>query len=674
MTPHDDIRARRRKDRESGQAMVEFALILFPLLLLGRRHHPVRHRSQLLARHAAPRQPGRALGGRELVARLPPHAGDAGCNATPACTRGAHQHDAPALPRVPGSLERSREQRLREVCAADDGDSTTTTVRSERLSACASRRRSVRAASPARHDHLRAAATMRIENNVPDHLRLTPCATADVNQRHAPADRARPGHGHVRAPPSGLPRARWVRHRDRELVHARQAPADEGRRRRVRRRHRVGVPVRLADRRRGSKRRRALYAGPNNPQIGGVPNSSIHTVLNGSALVRRRLEPRAARAEQRRCNASVCAAKILDVKVTEDNSFPLASLIPLFPDIKRKARIEIQEAEGISGLLPIAVRAPEPVSAAAVFYNESTGNDPRREVPREEQRHLPDSQRPPGMDDLQHRGLEHVGATSRLRRRRVLPLAISFRGACDTSLPNPNTKITTTAAPCFEDNYVGQPINTLCNQGSSTQIVNCYYATGTWPTESVQSGLQFIRGYGTRRRSTTRRPQVRSAYLENVSCQVSGVNGRVLQRAPEQQLPGEGARRGRHLARSSRTRRRIRPNTTVRDADRRQRAGPLRHRARRRLDVLQHGNQCDLQYSGSPNATGVVEYSSQGSASSPHAAPDRQQPGAMRWPSRSRFGEARSTEPRRLQQRRERQLQQQLPLVPHRHGDRSARA
>ena len=34
MTPHDDIRARRRKDRESGQAMVEFALILLPLLIL----------------------------------------------------------------------------------------------------------------------------------------------------------------------------------------------------------------------------------------------------------------------------------------------------------------------------------------------------------------------------------------------------------------------------------------------------------------------------------------------------------------------------------------------------------------------------------------------------------------------------------------------------------------
>ena len=34
MTPHDDIRARLRKDRESGQAMVEFALILLPLLML----------------------------------------------------------------------------------------------------------------------------------------------------------------------------------------------------------------------------------------------------------------------------------------------------------------------------------------------------------------------------------------------------------------------------------------------------------------------------------------------------------------------------------------------------------------------------------------------------------------------------------------------------------------
>ena len=55
-------------NRESGQAMVEFALILFPLLLHRRGNHPVRHRAELLARHAAHREPGRALGGRELHA------------------------------------------------------------------------------------------------------------------------------------------------------------------------------------------------------------------------------------------------------------------------------------------------------------------------------------------------------------------------------------------------------------------------------------------------------------------------------------------------------------------------------------------------------------------------------------------------------------------------------
>ena len=52
---------RHREDRESGQAMVEFALILFPLLMLV-VDHPIRHRAELLARHEPHRKPGRALG------------------------------------------------------------------------------------------------------------------------------------------------------------------------------------------------------------------------------------------------------------------------------------------------------------------------------------------------------------------------------------------------------------------------------------------------------------------------------------------------------------------------------------------------------------------------------------------------------------------------------------
>ena len=64
----------------------------------------------------------------------------------------------------------------------------------------------------------------------------------------------------------------------------------------------------------------------------------------------------------------------------------------------------------------------------------------------------------------------------------------------------------TSPAPCFEDNFVGQSITNLCNQGVNTQIVNCYDDTGNWPTENTVSGLQFIRGYPTGSVSEPARP------------------------------------------------------------------------------------------------------------------------------------------------------------------------
>src|SRR3989304_5379769 len=94
------------------------------------------------------------------------------------------------------------------------------------------------------------------------------------------------------------------------------------------------------------------------PQVGGVPGSDIHVVLNGSTWYDDDSNPLPAELNDP-VNTSICDAKILDVKVTEDNVFPLFSLIPLFPDVKRKARIQIEEAESIKeDLLPIAVRAP----------------------------------------------------------------------------------------------------------------------------------------------------------------------------------------------------------------------------------------------------------------------------------------------------------------------------
>ena len=267
-----------------------------------------------------------------------------------------------------------------------------------------------------------------------------------------------------------------------------------------------------------------LYAGANNPQIGHVPNASIHSVLNGSAWYDDDSNP-APIEKNSPLNPSVCDAKILDVKVTEDNSFPLASLIPLFPDIKRKARVEIQEAEGISGLLPIAVRAPEPVSAAAVFYNEANGSVLAV-------KYLVKNNSIFGMpgglqgwssfnteDSSTWANFTPAGATGVL-------LAVSFRGACNTGLPSPNTKIVTTGAPCFEDSGFAN-VDALCNQGSSTQIVNCFYTTGNWPTEAAQSGLHFIRGYqnlNPNQGPFADPPAIESAYLTNVNCMVAGVS------------------------------------------------------------------------------------------------------------------------------------------------------
>ena len=76
---------RHRRQDESGQAIVEFAFVLFPLLTLVAV--VLRHRPQLLARHEPDREPGCSLGGRQrLAARVPApgHHLHANCRPPPA--------------------------------------------------------------------------------------------------------------------------------------------------------------------------------------------------------------------------------------------------------------------------------------------------------------------------------------------------------------------------------------------------------------------------------------------------------------------------------------------------------------------------------------------------------------------------------------------------------------
>ena len=273
------------------------------------------------------------------------------------------------------------------------------------------------------------------------------------------------------------------------------------------------------------------YAGANNPQVGGVPNTNVHTVLNGTAWYDDDSNPLPAENNLFPPSTSLCSSMKLDVKVTEDNSFPLASLIPLFPDIKRRARVEIQEAEGIFGLLPVAVRAPEPLSAAAVFYDESAGSVPAKKILAVKYFVKSNSVAPGGLQGWTTFNSEDGTAGANTWAKFAMPsnqvgvaIAISFRGACyDASIPGgpaipqTQTKITTSPAPCFQDEYIGQTLSNLCNQGTNTQIVNCYYSTGNWPTESTVSGLQFIRGYPTTGNGNLA-PVLRTAYFSTNTC------------------------------------------------------------------------------------------------------------------------------------------------------------
>lgn len=69
-----------------------------------------------------------------------------------------------------------------------------------------------------------------------------------------------------------------------------------------------------------------------------------------------------------------CSTRTLDVKATDDDAPFLFGLLPIRVDPKAKARVEIQQVEAQSGMLPWAVPDVEPAAVAAIFVDENTGN------------------------------------------------------------------------------------------------------------------------------------------------------------------------------------------------------------------------------------------------------------------------------------------------------------
>ena len=248
-----------------------------------------------------------------------------------------------------------------------------------------------------------------------------------------------------------------------------------------------------------------------NPQIGVVDANDVHVVVNGADWWDDDTSTNPP--DFTTPAGSVCQAMILDVKATEANSPPLFGFLGLWPDVKRKARVQIEEVEGIRGLLPISVRVPKPLSTAAVFYNEQTGAI------------FPDGvkyfrevcQPPPGVTTCLFGVPPGLGqwttqdasggnwANFSVAETTGVVIATSFRPACGVPGATP---------PCFEDAGFAT-VGSLCNQAGG--IVQCFYATGSGASQTVRSGLQFIRGY-TDESVTNGPPNLESAWFGPGSC------------------------------------------------------------------------------------------------------------------------------------------------------------
>lgn len=254
-----------------------------------------------------------------------------------------------------------------------------------------------------------------------------------------------------------------------------------------------------------------------NPQVGDTTGADIHMVINGNNWFDDDSNPAPSENNDPAPNPTLCDSKILDVKGTESNNNPLFGLIPFFPDIKRKARVEIEEVEGLSGLLPISVRVPKPVSAAAVFYDEESGNilaggvkyfcEQSGGFPAGPQAGLG---RWTTYDPADVSGLCPSQASLTVAASTGVAIATSFRPACNAAATPPITM------NCFDDAPF-TTVNDLCRQGAGR--VKCFYGTGTGAAQTVQSGLQFIHGYSDAPLAAPNAPpELRGAWLTGAGC------------------------------------------------------------------------------------------------------------------------------------------------------------
>jgi hypothetical protein len=181
-----------------------------------------------------------------------------------------------------------------------------------------------------------------------------------------------------------------------------------------------------------------------------------------------------------------CSTKTLDVKGTDHDVPLLTWLVPIRPDAKSKARVEIRQVVQQSGMLPWAVPEVDPAAVVALFVNEDAGT---------------------------------VIKGQRLTKRDVASLPFlewstseptDPGGISKVDLQTENTGVVVLVSKIDPMPSIGGSLAQIC--GQSPGLVKCYAGSG------AQDGLTFIHGWSDVTGSP-QRPVARDVRLINQDCE-----------------------------------------------------------------------------------------------------------------------------------------------------------
>jgi Flp pilus assembly protein TadG len=233
----------------------------------------------------------------------------------------------------------------------------------------------------------------------------------------------------------------------------------------------------------GGTVRTALY----NDQIGGTPPARMHILINSAGYY-----GDAGAGDNTDPNGSPCAAKYVDVKVTETD-LPWWFGAGLVRKINAHARVSLLQETSANGTLPVAIPNPLPNSAAAIFINEgATAGDGSKLV-------LPEGKLM----------LTEVGMSGPLD---MWTTAVSN----DISLP-PATGVVIALSGRNSLSLTGT-LQDICQQ----PLTDCYDASNDPPA----IGVSYVRGYNNTPGGTAPNPPtIHSVQLFGVGCTANFSNG-----------------------------------------------------------------------------------------------------------------------------------------------------